>query len=356
MIAVWNVPERARTRLSFEGPRECPSGAAPRPSSQRSPGENVEALSTSVRTGVGHTRAMAAEEPAQSDQRERELTPSEPEQGHGFSELELRVHVPAEIRDPSFPLEMRGYSRRAVDAYIKRVNHLIAELEVSRSPRAAVRHALDRLTEQVGGILQRARETAEEITSSARDEAKETTARASAEAAVLLVNSTDEADQTRAEGAEILTKAKAEVGQILARARAEAEEALTRSRAEAEDTLTRSRAEAEERLQRSEKEFAVLQELAEARLRELHTDTEALWGQRRELLDDMGRLAAQLEEAAREAAARLPSLEPVQRAEESTLEPAAAEPEPTGVAVADEQTGAMPAAVPDQGGHDQKPA
>jgi DivIVA domain-containing protein len=287
---------------------------------------------------------MAEEESAQSDQRESELEPSKPEQGDSFSDLELRVQVPAEIRDASFPLEVRGYSRRAVDAYIERVNHLIAQLEMSRSPRAAVQHALDRLTEQVGGILQRARETAEEITSSAREEAKETTARAGAEAAALLVNASDEADRTRAEAAEILTKARAEVDQILARTRAEAEE-----------TLTRSRAEAEERLQRSEKEFAVLQELAEARMRELHADTGTVWTRRRELLDDMGGLAAQLEEAAREAAARFPSLEPAQRAEEAMLEPAAAEPDPTGVAAADEPTGAMPAVVPHEGRHDQAP-
>ena len=290
-------------------------------------GVDVEALTAGVHTGIGHTRAMAGEEPAESDQSASDLLPSEPEQGHSFSDLDLRVHVPAEIRDPSFPLEMRGYSRQAVDAYIERVNHLIAELEVSRSPRAAVQHALDRLTEQVGGILQRARETAEEITSSAREEAKETTTRAGAEAAGLLVNSTAEADQTRAEAAEVLTKARAEVDEILARARAEAEDTLARTRAEAEETLTRSRAEAEERLQRSEKEFAVLQELAEARLRELHADTDAVWAQRRELLDDMGGLAARLEEAAREAAARFPSLEPAQRVEEAALEPAAAEPD-----------------------------
>jgi cell division septum initiation protein DivIVA len=299
---------------------------------------------------------MAEGEPAESDQRASKLLPSEPEQGHSFSDLELRVHVPAEIRDPSFPLEMRGYSRQAVDAYIERANHLIAELEVSRSPRAAVRHALDRLTEEVGGILQRARETAEEITSSAREEAKETTTRAGAEAAELLVNSTDEADHTRAEAAEVLTKARAEVDQILARARAEAEDTLARTRAEAEETLTRSRAEAEERLQRSEKEFAVLHELAEARLGELHVDTDALWAQRRELLDDMGGLAARLEEAAREAAARFPSPETTQRAEDVMPEPAAAGPEATGVAVRDEPTGATPAVVPDHGGHDEEPA
>jgi len=68
-----------------------------------------------------------------------------PEGGNGVEEL---YEMPAEIREASFPLALRGYSCEAVDAYVKRV---IAELEVQRSPRAAVRQALDRVGEQVGG-------------------------------------------------------------------------------------------------------------------------------------------------------------------------------------------------------------
>jgi cell division septum initiation protein DivIVA len=90
--------------------------------------------------------------------------------------------VPGDIRDPSFPALVRGYERRAVDSYVERVNRLIAELQVSGLPRAAVRHALDRVGERTSGILQRARETAEEITTSAREEAEEATGRAKAEA------------------------------------------------------------------------------------------------------------------------------------------------------------------------------
>jgi len=260
------------------------------------------------------------------------LLASAPEEDRGLGGLELRSHVPADMRDVSFPLAMRGYSRRAVDAYVERVNHLIAELEVSRSPRAAVRHALDRVTEQVGGILERARETAEEITSSARKEAEDSTARAKAEAAELVVNTSDEADRTRAEAEEILAKARAEAGEILAR-----------SRAEAEETLTQSRAEAAERVRRSEKELGVLRELAEARMRELHADTEAVWEERGELLDDIRGMAARLEEAARQAAARLPA----ERAEEEAPE-SEAEPQPTGVA-------ANRALGPREGGHGEAP-
>ena len=95
-----------------------------------------------------------------------ELNPSE-EQGLG----ELRDHVPTEILDISFPVAVRGYDRRAVDAYVKRVNRLIAEIKVTASPRAAVKHALQQTERQVSGLLEQARQTADEITTSAHREA-----------------------------------------------------------------------------------------------------------------------------------------------------------------------------------------
>src|SRR4051794_41962819 len=92
--------------------------------------------------------------------------------------MDVRDPLPEDVRDPSFSTAVRGYDRHAVDRYVERVNRVIAELQVSGSPKAAVRHALDRVGEQTSGILQHARETAEEITASARQEAEETTARA----------------------------------------------------------------------------------------------------------------------------------------------------------------------------------
>ena len=287
---------------------------------------------------------MAEGEPAQRNERESEPVPSAAEQARSFGERELRVQVPTEIRDAAFPIVMRGYSRDAVDAYIKRVNHVIAELEMSRSPRAAVRHALDRVAEDVSGVLERARVTADEIISSARKEADESSARAGAEAAKLLVNASDEADRMRAEAEEVLAKA-----------RGEAKESLAKARAEAEETLAQSRAEASERLQRSEKELAVLRELAETRMRDLQGATEAVWEERRELLDDIRGMAARLEGTAREAAARFPHREPGEPAEERMSEPEAAEPVPGGVSATDTPTQTMPAAELQDGGDDEAP-
>jgi DivIVA domain-containing protein len=291
---------------------------------------------------IGHTREAVLEgESAQNDRAETESSARAPERVGSFSERELRVHVPAEVRDVSFPHAVRGYDRAAVDAYVKRVNHLIAELEMSRSPRAAVRHALDRATEEVSGILQRAQETAEEITSSARKDAEEGAARTGAQATKLLVEASDAADRTRTEADEVLAKARAEVEKILATAKAEAEKALARARAEAEEILTRSRTEGGERLQRSEKEIAVRRELAEARMRDLLADTEAVWERRRELLDEISGMAARLTEIASEAAARFTPRKPGEQSEAGMPEPGAAEPEPSGVEATDATTRAL---------------
>ena len=75
--------------------------------------------------------------------------------------------------DVDFPIVLRGYDRIAVDAYVKRTSQLVAELQATHSPEAAVRRALERVGEQISGILQRAHDTAEEITAQSRREAED---------------------------------------------------------------------------------------------------------------------------------------------------------------------------------------
>jgi hypothetical protein len=72
-----------------------------------------------------------------------------------------------------FPIALRGYDRIAVDAYVERTAQLVAELQATRSPEAAVRRALERVGEEISGILQRAHDTADEITVRSRSEAEE---------------------------------------------------------------------------------------------------------------------------------------------------------------------------------------
>jgi DivIVA domain-containing protein len=135
---------------------------------------------------------------------------------------ELRGEVPAEIRDVSFPGAVRGYDRRAVDAYVKRVNRVIAELEVSRSPEAAIRHALDRVGQQTTGVLQRAREVANELAATALAESEHTTARA------------------RVEAEELVEEARMQAHQLRAQSKEEAEELIAEARKQAADRLRRA--------------------------------------------------------------------------------------------------------------------
>src|SRR3954471_6702294 len=92
----------------------------------------------------------------------------------------------AGIRDVSFAIVMRGYDRAAVDAYVTRVNRIIAELQVSRSPQSAIRHALDQVSEETRGILERAHETAEDIAARSRTQAADRLERAESEARAVL--------------------------------------------------------------------------------------------------------------------------------------------------------------------------
>ena len=72
-----------------------------------------------------------------------------------------------------FPVVMRGYDRAMVDEYVKHTTRLVAELQATRSPEADIRRALERVGQEVSGILQRAHETADRITSQSRAEAEE---------------------------------------------------------------------------------------------------------------------------------------------------------------------------------------
>ncbi len=75
--------------------------------------------------------------------------------------------------ETDFPRVRRGYDPLAVDAYVRRTRQLIADLQARRSPDAAVRRALERVGEQISGILQRAHDTAEQITTQSRREAED---------------------------------------------------------------------------------------------------------------------------------------------------------------------------------------
>ncbi len=87
--------------------------------------------------------------------------------------LEALPSDPLAVVNANFPSALRGYDRVAVDEYVRLTRRLVAELQATRSPEAAVRRALERVGEQISGILQRAHETAEQITAQSRSEAED---------------------------------------------------------------------------------------------------------------------------------------------------------------------------------------
>ncbi len=161
-----------------------------------------------------------------------------------------------EVATVEFPIALRGYERELVDAYVRRVTQLVAELHATRSPEGAVRRALERVGEQVSDILARAHETAEEITSSSRAEAEER----------------------------------------LMRARAEAEALETH----ANELVQRLEAEAKARAEQRE-------QAAETRVRELDAEADRIWAERDRIVADTRRLSEELAELASAAATRFPA-------------------------------------------------
>jgi DivIVA protein len=135
-----------------------------------------------------------------------------------------------EVADIDFPLTFRGYDRLAVDAYVRKTSQLVAELQATRSPEAAVRRALARVGEEVSGILQRAHETAEQVTSQSRVEGEERLESARREASEITSGAHDrvadldsETDRIWAERHRIVEDARELARQLLALADSAAE-------------------------------------------------------------------------------------------------------------------------------------
>ena len=140
--------------------------------------------------------------------------------------LETLPDDPLALVEAEFPTAMRGYDRHAVDDYVQQITRLVAELHATRSPEAAVRRALERVGDQISGVLQRAHETAEKITAQSRMEAEDRLERARREGLTMIeaaerrVRELDaDADRVWAERARIVADVEALSGQLLAVAR-----------------------------------------------------------------------------------------------------------------------------------------
>lgn len=130
--------------------------------------------------------------------------------------------VPA-VADVEFPTALRGYDRLAVDAYVQKTSQLVAELQATRSPDAAIRRALERVGEEVSGILQRAHEAAAQITFQSRSDAEDRLETARNEAAQIVTAAEErvreldaETDRIWAERHRIVEDTRELAGELLA--------------------------------------------------------------------------------------------------------------------------------------------
>ena len=182
-----------------------------------------------------------------------------------------------DVREAQFPIALRGYERVAVDRYVKEARQVIAELELSGSPEAAVRNALDEVSEETSGLLQRAYETSEEIQA-----------------------------RSRAKADDRIQQAERDAQAMRAAAEREAEATRDGSRREANDLLESARREAEELRAKVKREVEQLRATTEARVGELERHAETVWRERRRLIDDMRAVAQEQLEIAEAAMARFP--------------------------------------------------
>ena len=182
------------------------------------------------------------------------------------------------LREVDFPFAMRGYDRAAVDRYVKEVNRVIAELELSSSPESAVRHALDEVSEETSGLLQRAYETAEEIQARSRTKADDRIQQAEREAEGLREAAASEAHEAR--------------------------EAAAHDARELRETAQR---EADELRASVKQQSEQLRAATEARVEELERNAgEPCARERRRLIEDMRSVAQEQLEIAEAAMARFP--------------------------------------------------
>ncbi len=242
-----------------------------------------------------------------------------------------RDRILKDAREVEFPAAIRGYDRTAVDRYVERMSRLITELEMSSSPEAAVRHALDEVSEETREILQRAHETAEEITARSRAKADDRLQTAERESQELREAAERQAAETREaarqeasrlretaarETGELRSDTQREVAELRATAErdvAELRETADREVAELRETVahevarlreTASREtqhlrastqrESDELLAGARREADETIEAAEMRARELARSAETIWRERRRLIEDMRAVGEQL--------------------------------------------------------------
>jgi DivIVA domain-containing protein len=283
-----------------------------------------------TRTVTGHPESHVPREREASAPAGEEERPTSRFQSNRLSPAERDQSI-KDAREVRFPVGLRGYDRGAVDHYVREVNRVIAELEISSSPELAVRHALDEVSEETREILQRAHQSAEELTARSRARADERLEQAEREAQELRETSQREAEETRAQAAaeatetreraaaealELRETASTEVRELRETASTEVRELRETASTEARELRETAAQESEQLRQNADREVQRLRataqrevdelravtrreaeetvEKAETLARELSHSAESMWRERRRLIEDMRGVGEQL--------------------------------------------------------------
>ena len=209
-----------------------------------------------------------------------------------------RDRILKDARAVEFPMALRGYDRAAVDRYVERMSRLITELEMSSSPEAAVRHALDEVSEETRDILQRAHQTAEEITARSRAKADDRLQLAERESQDLhesaLRRAAEAQNAAKQEAAQLREIADREIAELRETADREVSALREKTARETQHLRATTERETEEMRASARRNAEEMVESAEMRARELARSAETIWRERRRLIDDMRAVGDQL--------------------------------------------------------------
>jgi DivIVA domain-containing protein len=185
--------------------------------------------------------------------------------------------TPDQLENVSFTTTLRGYDRDEVDAFIKNVQVALKEVERQRSERLYTH-----MGEEIGNLLQHAKDSAEEIKQEAESDAARMRADAETDAA-------RKRDEAQADAHTMRADAQADASNM--RTEAEADAASTRTKAN-EDAARRTK-EADDRVAELEAEEAE----ARSRIQTLRTQLEEIADHLRPLEERAAKAASESEAA-----------------------------------------------------------
>jgi predicted nuclease with TOPRIM domain len=119
------------------------------------------------------------------------------------------------MQNVRFATAIRGYDRDEVHRYMRKMNTLLAELQITAAPEAAIKAALERTRDEGRSVIAQAEQEAEEITRQSRSQAEGRLEEARQEAERLREAAAREADGSQAAAETRIERFEAEVQRMM---------------------------------------------------------------------------------------------------------------------------------------------